>query len=313
VRVAFFGTPDLAVPYLDALVEGGHEVCVAITQPDRPAGRGRDVRAGPVKVAAQARGLRVLQPEHCGEAGLAASLRDCDAELGVTVAYGEILPPTVLECPGLGCVNVHYSLLPELRGAAPVQHALLRGLARTGVTVQWMAEELDAGDVIAAERVPIDAEDDCGSLFARLTAVGPSLLLRVVGLIGAGQAPRTPQDEAGVSWAPPLTKTDCLLDWAAPAEAVRNRVRALAPRPGAFTLRSGKRLKVLKAQVAVGPAEAAEGIPGSLAEWTLEGCPVVCCGRHAVALEVVQAEGKHPVAGADYARGARLEPGERLG
>jgi methionyl-tRNA formyltransferase len=312
LRVAFFGTPEIAVPYLEALIEAGHEVRAAVTQPDRPAGRGRDLRAGAVKVAAEARGLPVLQPESCREPEFAQALRESGAEMGVVVAYGNLLPCEVLDCPQSGCVNVHYSLLPELRGAAPVQRALLAGLAQTGVTVQWMSPELDAGDVVCAESVPIEPDDDSASLFARLNAVGPDLLLQALRMIAEGVAPRTPQDPARITWAPPLTKADCRIDWSEPAERVRNRIRACAPRPGAFTVRGERRLKVLKADIAPVQACVGEGQPGTLAEMLWEGYPVVYTGCGALALTEVQPEGRPPMPGADYARGARSSPGERL-
>jgi len=312
VRVAFFGTPDVAVPYLEALIEAGHGVCVVVTQPDRPAGRGQDLRAAAVKVAAQAHGLPVLQPESCREPDFAQALRASGAETGVVVAYGNLLPCEVLDCPRRGCVNVHYSLLPELRGAAPVQRALLAGLTETGVTVQWISPDLDAGDIICAQRVAIEPEDDCASLFARLNAVGPRLLLHALALIAEGVAPRTPQDAAAVTWAPPLTKADCRIDWSEPAERVRNRIRACAPRPGAFTFRGERRLKVLKAVIVPGSALAGEGQPGTAAEMPWEGYPVVYTGYGALALTEVQPEGRPTMAGTDYARGARFARGERL-
>ena len=312
MRIVFFGTPDIAVPYLHALAESGHDLCAVVTQPDRPAGRGREVRSSAVKVAAEQLGLAVLQPESCREPALHRRLRSADADLGVVVAYGNLLPCEVLDCPHGGCVNVHYSLLPALRGAAPVQHALLEGLTETGVTVQWMSPELDAGDIIAAERVAVDLADNAATLLSRLNEVGPGLLLRALGLIAEGRAPRTPQDEGKVTWAPALTGADCRIDWTEPAQRVRDRVRACAPRPGAFTLRSGRRLKVLRAEVAPSALSAGEGQPGAVAETDHRGCPVVHAGRGAVALVEVQPEGKQVMSGEAYARGARLSPGEKL-
>jgi methionyl-tRNA formyltransferase len=312
LRIAFFGTPDLAVPYLDALVAAGHRTRVVVTQPDRPAGRGRAVQPGAVKRAAQRLGLPLLQPESCRDESLHRALRESRAEMGVVVAYGNLLPCEVLDCPERGCVNVHYSLLPELRGAAPVQRALMAGMSETGVTLQWMSPELDAGDIIVAEAVAIDPDDNAATLFARLNGVGPRLLLDALALLARGEAPRTPQDEARVTWAPDLSKDDCHLDWTASAEQVRNVVRACAPRPGAFTLRGERRLKVLRAQVVAGRAPGGEGPPGTLAETTHDGHPVVHAGSGAVALTEVQPEGKQPMSGEEFARGARFSPGERL-
>jgi len=312
LRVAFFGTPDLAVPYLEALVESPHEVCVVVTQPDRVAGRGRDLRSPPVKSAAQRRGLCVLQPADCGEEWVTVALAGCAPEIGVVVAYGQILPPALLGCPSQRCLNVHYSLLPALRGAAPVQHALLEGLTETGVTLQWMSEELDAGDIILQERVAIEPEDNQATLFERLTTVGVPLLLQALDPIAAGIAPRTAQDPARATWAPELTTSQCRIDWSQPAERVRNLVRACNPRPGAYALRGGRRLKVLSVEVVKQMGRGEGGPPGSFVELDAKGRPVVRAGEGTVALVEVQPEGRRVMSGADFARGAKLSAGERL-
>jgi len=303
----------VAVPYLRALAQAGHVLCVVVTQPDRPAGRGRELRTSAVRQDADRLGLPVLQPAACGDPAFRDSLRVTEPDVAAVVAYGNLLPPGVLGCPSLGCVNVHYSLLPKLRGAAPVQRALLEGLTETGVTVQWMSPELDAGDVIVAQPVTIGPDDDAAALFARLNEVGPRLLVEALRLIAAGCAPRVPQDETLVTWAPGLTTEECRVDWTEAAERVRNRVRACAPRPGAYTLRAGRRLKILGVAV-VGPTSGTqEGLPGSLAETASDGYPVVYAGCGAVALVAVQPEGRPVMSGQAYARGARLSPGERLG
>lgn len=312
LRLAFFGTPDIASPYLHALAHAGHDLRAVVTQPDRPAGRGQALRPSPVKTVAAWMGLPVLQPASCDDPAFQAALRDSGADLGVVVAYGNLLPWEVLTAPSLGCVNLHYSLLPALRGAAPVQHALLAGLTETGVTVQWMSPELDAGDLIAAQAVAIDPEDDCAALFARLNDVGPGLLLEALGLIAEGRAPRVQQDPTGVTWAPELTGADCRIDWTEPAERICNRVRACSPRPGAYALRGGRRVKVLKT-VAVPATESGQGgQPGGVAEIGFLGYPVVYSGCGAVALVTVQPEGRQPMSGEAYARGARFRPSELL-
>jgi methionyl-tRNA formyltransferase len=313
VRIAFFGTPQVAVPYLDALLASRHEVCAVVTQPDRPAGRGQEVRTSPVKARALAAAACLLQPETCRDVAASDGLRACSPELGVVVAYGQILPPAVLGCPPRGCVNVHYSLLPALRGAAPVQHALLAGLSETGVTVQWMAEELDSGDVILQQRVAIAPEDDQAALLERLTGVGVPLLVHALDLIEAGSPPRVPQDHARATWAPELSAADCRVDWSAPAEQIRNQARACSPKPGAYTFRDGRRLKLLAVDVA-GPTQGdCGGEPGSFGEPDACGCPVVQAGRGRVVLREVQPEGRRAMSGAEFARGARLGPRARLG
>ncbi len=312
MRIAFFGTPNVAVPYLEALVGSRHDVCAVVTQPDRPAGRGQGLRAPAVKSAAEQRALCVLQPETCRAEEFAGAFRDCRPELGVVVAYGQILPPAVLACPPLGCVNVHYSLLPTLRGAAPVQHALLQGLLETGVTVQWMAAELDAGDVILQQTVPIEPDDTQVALFERLTAAGVPALLEALDAIEAGRAPHVSQDASQATWAPELTPEQCRIDWSCPAETIRNLVRACNPRPGAFTFRGERRLKVLAAEPPGESPECGEGhIPG-LVEIDLAGRPVVGTGRGRLTLVAVQPEGRKAMSGAEFARGARFARGERL-
>jgi len=312
LRIVFFGTPDLAVPYLEGLVRAGHQVCAVVTQPDRPAGRGRELRPPPIKAAARGLELAVLQPACCEDETLASALQEHQPEVGVVVAYGNILPPKLLECPDLGCVNVHYSLLPALRGAAPVQRALAAGMPETGVTVQWMSPELDAGEIILQESAPIRADDNQATLFARLTEVGVPLLLRALGLVAEGTAPRVPQSEGQVTWAPELTKAECRIDWSQPAGQVRNLVAACSPDPGAHTFRSGRRLKVLAARVVEPLGVDYGGEPGTFVELDEGGCPVVAAGTGGVALVTVQPEGRRAMSGEDFARGARFASGERL-
>ncbi len=312
MRIAFFGTPGVAVPYLEALTRSPHEVCAVVTQPDRVAGRGQNVRPPAVKSAAQARALCLLQPETCRAEEFTEAFRACRPEIGVVVAYGQILPPSVLVCPPRGCLNVHYSLLPALRGAAPVQHALLQGLDETGVTVQWMAEQLDAGDIVLQERVPVEPDDNQTALFERLTAVGVRLLLRALELIEVGEAPRTPQDSARATWASELTADQCRIDWSRPAEEVRNLVRACTPKPGAYTYRRGRRLKVVAVEVVREIPASDEGHTPGHVEMDSAGRLVVKAGVGAVTLVAVQPEGRRAMPGAEYARGARFSAGEKL-
>ncbi len=312
LRIAFFGTPDLAVPYLEGLVRAGHQVCAVVTQPDRPAGRGRELRPPPIKAAACGLDLAVLQPASCEDETLVSTLQEHQPQVGVVVAYGNLLPPQLLDCPDLGCVNVHYSLLPALRGAAPVQRALLAGMPETGVTVQWMSPELDAGDIILQESAPIRPDDNQATLFARLTQVGVPLLLTALGLVAEGTAPRIRQGEGQVTWAPELTKAECRIDWSQPAQQVRNLVAACSPHPGAYTFRSGRRLKVLATRVVEQARVGDEGEPGTFVELDDGGCPVAATGAGGVALVTVQPEGRRVMSGADFARGARFSSGERL-
>ncbi len=309
--VAFFGTPPPAVPYLRALVDAGHEVVAVVTQPDRPAGRGRRPTPSAVRVTAEELGLPVLAPQSASDEAFIAALDARRPQLGVVVAYGQILRRELLDLPPAGFINVHYSLLPELRGAAPVHGALRRGLTVTGVTIQYMALELDAGDIILQRELPIAEDDDRGTLTDRLTEIGVPLLLEAVALIEAGKAPRIPQDHAAATWAGRVTTDDCRIDWAAPADEVRRLVRACTPWPGAWCRVRGRRLKVGAVKVRQETLRRG-GTPGEIVEILDDGGPVVRVGEGAVEIVRVQPEGRRPMSGAEFLRGARLAIGDRF-
>jgi len=309
MRVIFCGTPQPAVAYLEALCRVGHEVAAVVTQPDRPGKRGRDPVPGPVKLAAQELGVPWLQPERVREA--AAQLGDCAADVAVVVAYGQILPPDVLCCPRLGWLNVHYSLLPKLRGAAPVQRALLLNLRTTGVTVQRLAAELDAGDILLQEAVRIAPDDNQESLLTRLTEVGVRLLASLLEGHPEGGWPGRPQSLGEATWAPPLAKAEGQVDWTRPAEQVGALVRGFSPSPGAYTLFRGARLRVLEVRVLRFLA-ASGGAPGQMRELAEQRLGVLC-GVGGLELGTVQPDGRRPMTGAEFVRGARLRVGERCG
>ncbi len=311
MRIAFFGTPASAVPYLRALNGAGHDPVAVVSQPDRPAGRGRKSRPSPVREAAEELGLTVLTPESAADVEFIEVLRGHAPELGVVVAYGQILRPDLLELPPAGFVNVHYSLLPALRGAAPVYGALLRGLDVTGVTIQHMAEELDAGDIILRREVPIAENDTRGTLTDRLTDIGVDLLLQAVSLIAAGAAPGTPQDHSTATYVGRVTAGDCRIDWGAPAGDIRNLVRACTPWPGAWSTLRGRRLKVQAVNV-VQSSLSEGGREGELVEVTSKGGPVVAAGGGAVEIVHLQPEGRQSMSGGEFLRGARLDIGDRF-
>ncbi|MGD9496350.1 MAG: methionyl-tRNA formyltransferase [Armatimonadota bacterium] len=311
MRIIFFGTPEPAVAHLRALHGAGHEIAAVVTQPDRPAGRGRKPRPSPVREAAQELGLTVLTPESAGEAQFIARVRGMAPALGVVVAYGQILPRELLEIPSQGFINVHYSLLPQLRGAAPVYGALRQGLQTTGVTVQFMAEELDAGDVILQREVPIHEEDNQGTLTERLTVVGVELLLQALALLEAGEAPRLAQDDSAATYARRVTADQCRIDWTASPESLRNLVRACTPWPGAWCLLRGKRVKVTQVRV-VQDFLSREGTPGEVVELPDNGGPLVAAGEGAVELVRLQPAGSRSMSGEEFLRGARLAIGDRF-
>jgi methionyl-tRNA formyltransferase len=302
MKVVFFGTPDFAVPTLDALCDAGHDLRLVVAQPDAPAGRGQALRAPPVALRARERGLPLLQPTAVRTAAFAQAIADADADIGVVIAYGRILTPAVLAAPRRGCVNVHASLLPRWRGAAPIAAALRAGDAETGVCTQQMVAELDAGDILLAVQVPIARDETAGSLHDRLAALSARVAVDTLDQLATLRP--LPQDPAAVTWAPKIGKDDGRVDFTEPAEALDRRVRAMTPWPGGWTAWGGEALKLR----AVEPVAGA-GVPGTV----LSTQPlVVACGAGALLLREVQAPGKKPVSGADFANGARLRVGAPL-
>jgi methionyl-tRNA formyltransferase len=306
MRIVFMGTPALAVPCLDELAKE-HEIVAVVTQPDKPAGRGHNLVAPPVKQRALELGIPVLQPERARNEDFVAELATYAPDAIAVVAFGQILPRAILDLGPKGCVNLHYSLLPRWRGAAPVQYAIWHGDTETGVTTQFMAEKLDAGDVIQQIRVPIEPQETSGELLERLNAIGSGVLRDTMRLLEGGRAPRTPQDEAGVTLAPTIKKEFAELAWASPASKLHNTVRAMNPWPTAWFTWNGDVVKVWRAEVEPNAA----GQPGQILEHkgsTL----LVGTGEGALRLLEVQPPGKPRMGGGDWARGARLEVGGRL-
>jgi len=303
------GTPPFAAVCLEALLGTRHTVEVVVTQPDRPAGRGRELRRSAVAELADRHGLEVLQPEHAGEPAFLESLTALAPDLAVVVAYGRILPARAIEIPVLGCINAHASLLPLLRGAAPIQHAILDGHERTGVTIMRINERMDAGDMLLARETPIGPDDDSGSLAQRLAAISAELLVTAIDDIAAGRATAEAQDESEATYAPPITKEHTRIDWSEDAARCERRVRAVRPRPGAFTFDDATRLKIVRARVAtqVGRHE-----PGTAVELH-DDALIVTCASGALALDTVQPEGRRPMTAGDYQRGCGRPLPRRLG
>lgn len=307
--MVFFGTPEFAVPSLQALVASGEHVVGVVTQPDRPAGRGQKPSPPPVKRVALALGLPVVQPEKVrGNPELLATLRGWQPDVIVVVAYGKILPREILQLPSHGCINVHASLLPRYRGAAPIQWALLRGERETGVSIMLMNEEMDAGPVLLQERVTIGPEETYGELRERLAHLGAQCLLQALAAWHAGTVVPQVQNAAAVTLAPAVDKAQAAISWQESAEDVCRKVRAFHPTPGAYFLWHGKRVKVHRARVAaVGNAELP---PGTVV--AVEPQLVVRCAQGAVELVEVQLEGRRKALGVEFARGARWHVGQRL-
>lgn len=326
MRVVFMGTPPFAVPSLERLLSAGIEVSLVITQPDRPAGRGRALLPPPVKVVALARGLPVYQPRRLRDEGVLQTLAAARPEAIVVAAFGQLLPRAVLELPALGCLNVHASLLPRHRGAAPIPAAILAGDEMTGVTIMLMEAGLDTGPILAQVAEPIRPEDTAGSLAERLAESGARLLVDTLPRWAQGSIRPRPQDESLATYAPELKKEDGLLDWSLPAEDLWRRCRAFYPWPGAYTLWRGRPLKVLASvpvvasAASLAPGETTLLAEGSAVTPTVEGLVapagrllVVGTGRGALGLLRVQAAGGRPLSGAELARGHRDLVGTRLG
>ncbi len=312
MRLVMMGTPAFAVPTLERVVAAGHDERLVVCQPDRPAGRGQRLQAPLVKAAALRLGLPVVQPETFRDPAAVAALAQHAPDAMVVVAYGKILPRPVLDVAPRGCLNVHASLLPKYRGAAPIQWALLRGEAETGITIISLVERMDAGPMLLRRAEAIRPDDTAGSLGDRLAVLGADALVETLALLAAGRAEPREQDEAAATYAPKITPADQVLDWKEPAAALRRRVQALAPQPGAQTAARGRLLKVLAAEVRDEVPERWNGEPGMVAGLEPAGI-LVRAGAGCLLLTQVQPEGKRPMRAADFARGARLDRGARLG
>lgn len=314
MKILFMGTPDFAVFTLRALIGAGHEICAVVTQPDKPRGRGYAMTPPPVKVCAAEAGIPVLQPATLRDEHIAAELAGYAPQVIVVVAYGKILPKNILDLPPYGCINLHGSLLPEYRGAAPMQRAILDGKPVTGVTTMYMAEGMDTGDMLLRAEVPIREEDNFESVHDRMAEAGAALLLETIAALRAGTLVRIPQDDSLATYAPKIEKADCLLDFSMPVKAVFDRVRGLSPIPLSFThTPDGKLLKVVAARRARLSGDC--GTPGTVLslDTAQDGGIEVACGEGSLLLTRVVPEGKAPMSAADYIRGRRLSVGERLG
>ena len=304
------GTPDLAAACLSGLLDGGYTVTAAVTQADRPRGRGYALTPPPVKELAMARGIPVWQPTDLRAPEFLAQIREAAPDAIVVVAYGRILPPALLDCPRLGCINLHASLLPRYRGAAPIQRAIMNGETETGLTTMHMAEGLDTGDMILSERLAIRPEDNFGTLHDRMAVCGGPLLCRTLAMLATGTAPRLVQDEAKASYAAKIRKEDCALDFRRSASELDCHIRGLSPAPLAFCHRpDGRMLKILRAE----PTEGS-GKPGEVLALSdrREGSITVACGTGALRIREVVPEGKGRMRAADYVRGRQIQEKEVL-
>ena len=308
MRIVFMGTPDFSVPALEALVEGGHEVVAAITQPDKPKGRGKAVLMTPVKEKAMELGIPVYQPVKVREPEFVEKLRQMEPDAIVVVAFGQILPKSILEIPRYGCVNIHASLLPKYRGAAPIQWAVIDGERESGVTTMFMNEGLDTGDMLEKEAVTLDPKETGGSLHDKLSAIGGRLILSTLKGLEDGTLKGTPQTDEGTCYAKMLKKSLGDIDWTMDAAAIERLIRGLNPWPSAYTCLHGKTLKIWDGDV----LEREYGVePGTVAEVAKDRL-VVQTGQGSLAIRSLQLEGKKRMDAGDFLRGYAVEAGTRL-
>lgn len=309
MKLVFAGTPEVAVPALDALIASGrHDVAAVVTRPDAPAGRGRRLVASPVAQRAEEAGIEVLKPARPRDEDFLARLREIAPDCCPVVAYGALLPKTALDVPARGWVNLHFSLLPAWRGAAPVQHSVMAGDEVTGASTFLIEEGLDSGPVYGVLTEEVRPTDTSGDLLTRLAFAGAGLLAATMDGIEDGTLHAVPQPAEGITLAPKITVEDARIQWAAPALRVDRVVRGCTPAPGAWTLFRGERLKLIQAVPVVDRADLA---PGELA--AAKNNVYVGTGSHAIELLWVQPQGKKPMRAADWARGVRIVPGELVG
>ncbi len=298
------GTPEFSVPPLHALIKAGHEIAAVYSQPPKPAGRGQQLRKSPVHRAAEEMGIEVRTPKTLRDADEQKKFADLKCDAAVVVAYGLILPQAILSAPRYGCFNIHASLLPRWRGAAPIQRALLAGDSETGVTIMQMDAGLDTGAMLSKDQLPITAVTTAVTLHDALSEMGTRLIVQTLEDVAAGKLKPVPQPEAGATHAAKLTRDEGRIDWNKTAEEIDRQIRAFTPWPGTFFFLDKEPIKLLAAEIIRGKS----GTPGTL----LDDSFTVACGKDALHLIAVQRAGKGPTDGASFLRGARLEPGTKL-
>lgn len=307
MRIVFFGSPASALPSLRKLLESGHSVECVVTQPDRPAGRGRKVAMSAVKAFAVERGIPVLEPEKIRKDEEAAErLRELRAEVQIVVAYGQIIPESIIDFPPHRTLNVHFSLLPRYRGASPVQWAVLNGDSKTGVTIIRLNAKMDEGDILAARETDILAGETARDLETRLAEMGADLLLQT--LAAVDRIVPVPQDHSRATLAPKIRKEDGLIDWSADAAAIDRKVRAFTPWPSAFSFLNGRRIRILRGRIRNDPAES--GLPGTILESGKSGLAVVCGARSVYEISTLQPEARKAMDAHAFSIGANVRPGD---
>lgn len=310
MRILFMGTPDFSVPVLQQLIDDHYTIVAVVTQPDRPKGRKKVLTPPPVKQCAMEHDIPVLQPKRVRNPEAIQQILDCQPDLVVTAAYGQILPQEILDIPPLGCINVHASLLPEYRGGAPIHQAIIDGKKETGVTIMYMVKQLDAGDILTQVKIPIGESDNVGTLHNKLSYAGAKLLSETIPKLEKGEITPTPQDEGRVTFAPTISREDEKIDWHSDGEAIYNKVRGLNPFPGAYTMLQGNVLKLWQTEKV---HETSNDQPGTITAVLEDGFIVKTGDSHAIKIKECQPSGKRKMAAEQFLRGTTLEPGMILG
>lgn len=310
MRIVFMGTPDFSVPILKRLLDEGYDVVAVVTQPDRPKGRKKQLTPPPVKVEAEKQGIPVIQPEKIRKPEQLEKVLAYKPDMVITAAFGQMLPNALLEFPPFGCVNVHASLLPEYRGGAPIHHALIDGKRETGVTIMYMAEKMDAGDIITQTTVPITDDDNVGTIHDKLSDAGAALLLETMPKLMAGQLEPIPQDHVKATFAPNIKREEEKIDWTANGEAIYNRIRGLNPWPGAYTFHNGRVLKIWQSEKIFHFPDA---LPGTVIDVEKNTFLVHSGNETALRILELQPAGKKRMVCAQFLKGASLEKGDTLG
>lgn len=309
MRIVFMGTPDFAVPSLRALAASEHEICGVFTQPDKPKSRGMKLQPTPIKEYSLSVGLPVFQPAKMKDGEALGILRELEPELIVVAAYGKILPPEILELPKLGCVNVHSSLLPKYRGAAPINWAILNGEDETGVTIMYMAEGLDTGDILAQRSTPIDINENAAGLFSRLADLGAELLIEVLEQMAQGTAAAVPQDDNLSCYAPMLSKELSPMDWRKTARQLHDQVRGLYPWPAAAAVLDTVRCKIVRTGL---PGEHSDQAPGTVLQADKRGLRISCGDGEILEILELQPDGKKVMAASAFLMGHPIQAGVQL-
>ncbi len=309
MRILFMGTPEISATCLKKLLDDNREVCAVVTREDKPRGRGNVMTPTPVKALAEENGISVYTPKTLRDGEFMNILSEIAPDIIVVVAYGKILPPEVINYPKYGCINLHVSLLPKYRGAAPMQRAIMDGESETGVTIMYMDEGLDTGDIIATEKFPISETDDFEAIHDRSAIVGSRLLSETIALIPEGKTTRIKQDGSLATYAAKVEKEDCKIDFSLPAKTVNARIRGVTPIPGAFCYLNGKMLKICKAEVV-----SASGTAGRVIDLSSsgDGFITVACGEGALRITKVIPEGKGRMSAGDFVRGRKINLGDNL-